>query len=135
MKWGLNVSLKYLTPSSALRDSRLRSPCCVSASPTSLFFSAGPRFPASSTVRSSQSSISSSYLNQEVDPSKSGGIFVRDTCRRRGWSLPDHACARLPRWQPKGSHCHLRLLQTPRHPRCTGSDHAHDCSKECAEAL
>ena len=76
MKWGLNVSMKYLTPSSALRDSRLRSPLCICASPTCLFFSAGLRFPASSTVRSSQSSISSSYLNQEVDTSKNGGDFV-----------------------------------------------------------
>ena len=31
------------------------------ASPSSQFFSAGPRFPASRTIRSSQSSISSSY--------------------------------------------------------------------------
>ena len=37
MKWGLKVSLKYLTPSSALRDSRLRSPLRISASPTGLF--------------------------------------------------------------------------------------------------
>ena len=78
MKWGLNVPLKYLTPSSALRDSRLRSPLCISASSTSLFFSAGPRFPASSTVRSRQSSISSTYLNQEVGPINNVGFF--STC-------------------------------------------------------
>ena len=47
-----------------------------SASSTSRFFSAGPRFSASTTGRSNQSSINSSYLNQEVGPSKSGGIFV-----------------------------------------------------------
>ena len=63
------VFLKYLTPSVALRDSRLRSPLCISASPTSRFFSAGPRSVTSSTVRSNQSSINSSYLNQDVDPS------------------------------------------------------------------
>ena len=33
-------------------------------------------FSASSTVRSNQSSITSSYLIQDVDPSKSDGIFV-----------------------------------------------------------
>ena len=64
-----------LDPSSALRDSRLRSPLYFSAIPKSLFFSAGPHLLASSTVRSSQSSISSSYLNQEVNQSKSGGFF------------------------------------------------------------
>ena len=37
--------LKYLTPSSALGDSRSRK-LCISASPTSLFFYAWPRFPA-----------------------------------------------------------------------------------------
>ena len=73
MKWGLNVSLKYLTPSAALRDSWLRSPLYSSASPTSLFFSAGPRFSVSSTVRSNQSSIKCSYLQQVVDPSRRGG--------------------------------------------------------------
>ena len=52
------------------------SPLCVSASPTSLFLSAGPLFISSSTVRSNQSSINSSYLNQDVDRSASGGIFV-----------------------------------------------------------
>ena len=71
---GLNVSLKYLTPSSTVRDSRSRSPLYVSASPTSLFFSAGPC--VSSTVRSNQSSINFSFLNQDVDPPKSGQIFV-----------------------------------------------------------
>ena len=76
MKWGLKVSWKYLTPSSALRDSRLRSPWNFSAIPTSLCFSAGPRLLTWNTARSSQSSISSSYLNHEVGPSKSGGIFV-----------------------------------------------------------
>ena len=76
MKWRLKVFLKYLTPSSALRDSQLGSPLRISASPTNLFFSAGSRFLASSTVSSNQSSISSSYLNQDVGPSKSGGIFV-----------------------------------------------------------
>ena len=75
-KWGLNVFLKHLTPSVALRDSRLSSPSYISASPTSRFFSAGPRFVSSSTVRSNQSSINSSYLNQDVDPSESGGFFV-----------------------------------------------------------
>ena len=48
----------------------------MAASPTSRSFSASPRFPASSTVRSSQSPISSSHLNHEVDPSKSGEIFT-----------------------------------------------------------
>ena len=68
------VSRKYLTPSSAFRDSRLRSPFTrFCNSEISLFFSAGPRWLTSSTVRSSQSSISSSYLNQELDPSKSCG--------------------------------------------------------------
>ena len=76
MKWSLKVSLKYLTPSSALRGSWLKSPLCISASPTSLFLSAGPRFPFPSTVRSNLSALSSSYRNQDVDPSKSGGIFV-----------------------------------------------------------
>ena len=37
------VFLKYLTPSVAHRYFRLRSPLCISASPTSRFFSAGPR--------------------------------------------------------------------------------------------
>ena len=55
MKWCLKVSLKYLTPSSALRGSWLRSPLYISASPTSLFLSAGPRFPFPSTVRSNLS--------------------------------------------------------------------------------
>ena len=50
MKWGLNVFLKYLTPSVALRDSRLSSPLHISASPTSRFFSAARRFVSSSTV-------------------------------------------------------------------------------------
>ena len=76
MKWGLNVSLKYLTPPVALRDSRSSGPLYLSASPTSRFFSAGPRFVSPSTVRSNRSSINSSCLNQDVDPSKSGGIFV-----------------------------------------------------------
>ena len=67
---GLNVFLKYLTPSVALKDSRLRGPLHISASPTSLFFSAGPRFSASCTVRYNQSSINSSYANQDVEPSK-----------------------------------------------------------------
>ena len=83
MKWCLNVSLKYLTPSSALRDSRLRSPLCISPSPTSLFFSAGPRFPASTTVRSSQSSIS----YQEVDPSNGVGMFVVIPLAAVHWSV------------------------------------------------
>ena len=52
MKWGLNVSLKYLTPSAVFRCSRSRSPLYISASPTRLFFSAGPWFSASSTARS-----------------------------------------------------------------------------------
>ena len=55
MKWGLNVSLKCLASSAVLRGSRSRSPLYISASPTSLFFSAGPRFSASSTVRYNQS--------------------------------------------------------------------------------
>ena len=50
--------------------------CHSLSSPTSQFFSAGLCFAASSTVRSNQSSINSSYLNQEVDQSKSGGNFV-----------------------------------------------------------
>ena len=76
MKWDLNLSLKYLTPSAVFRCSQSTSPLNTSASPTSLFFSFGPRFSASSTVRSNQSSINSSYLNQNVDPSKRDGIFV-----------------------------------------------------------
>ena len=87
MKWGLNVSLKYLTPSCALRDSRLRSSLCISASPTSLFFTAGPRLLPSSTVRSNQSSISSSHLNQEVTPLNSGGIFVVISLAAVHWSV------------------------------------------------
>ena len=59
-----------------LKDSRLSSPLCMSASPTSRFFSAGPRFVSSSTVRPNQSSINSVYLIQDVDPSKRGGIIV-----------------------------------------------------------
>ena len=66
MKWSLNVSLKYLTPLAALKGSPSRSPLYISASPTSRFFSVGPRFSASSTVRSNQSSINSSCLNQVV---------------------------------------------------------------------
>ena len=76
MKWGLNVFLKYLTPSVALRNSRLTCPLYISASPTSRFFSAGPRFVSSSTVRSNQSSINSSYLNQDVDLSKKDRFCV-----------------------------------------------------------
>ena len=60
-------------PSAALRSFRSRRPMYISASPTSLF-SAGPRFSGSTTVKSSQSWINFSYLNQDVDPSKSGGI-------------------------------------------------------------
>ena len=41
---GPQRSLKFLTPSSALRHSRLRSPLCISAFPTILFFSAGFSF-------------------------------------------------------------------------------------------
>ena len=44
IKWNLNVFLKYLTPSVALRDSRSSSPLYISASPTSRLFSAGPTF-------------------------------------------------------------------------------------------
>ena len=62
-KWSLNVFLKYLTPSVALRKARLSSPLYISASPTTRLFSAGPRFVSSSIVRSNQSSINSSYLN------------------------------------------------------------------------
>ena len=76
MKWGLKIFLKYIHPSVALRDSRLRSPSYISASPTSRFFSAGPCFVSSSTVRPNQSSINSSYLNQDVGPLKRGGFFV-----------------------------------------------------------
>ena len=68
-QWSLKVSFKYLTPSSARRDARSRSPLHIAASPTSLFLNAGSRLPASSCVRSNQSSISSSYLNHEVGPS------------------------------------------------------------------
>ena len=71
---------KHLTPSVALKDSRLRSPLCISASPTSRFFSAGPRLASSSTTKSNQASINSSNLNQDVDPSKSGGICVVIPC-------------------------------------------------------
>ena len=42
-----------------------------------MFLSPCPRFgSSSSTVRSNQSSINSSYLNQDVDKSESGGFFV-----------------------------------------------------------
>ena len=75
MKGGLNVTLKYWTPVVVLRDSRL-SPLFISATPTSRFFSACPRFVSSSALKSRQSSINSS-LNFDVDPSKSGGfLFV-----------------------------------------------------------
>ena len=87
MKWGLNVSQKYLTPSSALTDSRLRSPVHIVAAPKSLFFNASPRLLTWSTARSSQSSIGSSYLNKEVDPSKSGWIFVVIQCAAVHWSV------------------------------------------------
>ena len=64
----------FLTPSVALRGSRLSRPLYISESPTIRFFSAGPRFVSSSTV---QSSINSSELDQDVDPSKkSGGSCV-----------------------------------------------------------
>ena len=52
--------LEHLTPSSTLRDSRVRNPSHISAALTNLFFSAGPRLLSSSTLRSSQSSTSSS---------------------------------------------------------------------------
>ena len=78
MKWGLNVFLKCLTPSVALGDSRSNSSLYISASPTSRF-TAGLRFVFSSTVRSNHSSINSSYSNQDVDPSRSGGIFCCDS--------------------------------------------------------
>ena len=74
MKWSLKVSLKYSTPPSDLRVSRSRTPLYTAASQISLILSAGPRFPASSTVRSNQSSMSSSNLNHEVGPSKSAGF-------------------------------------------------------------
>ena len=50
----------------------------IFSSPTCRFFSAGPRFVSSSTVKSNQSSINSSHSNQNVDRSKSGGICVVD---------------------------------------------------------
>ena len=70
-----SVSQQYLTPLAALRYSRLSNPLYGSASTNSLFFRAGPRLSASSTGRSNQSSINSSYSNQDVDPSKRGGIL------------------------------------------------------------
>ena len=76
MKWGLKVSLKYSTPPSDLRVSRSRTLLYTAASQISLILSAGPRFPASSTVRSNQSSMSSSYLYHEVGPSKSAGFLT-----------------------------------------------------------
>ena len=76
MKSCLNVFLKYLTPSAGLRYSRSRRASYKTASPTRPLFSAGPRFPASSTARSSQSSISSSNLNQDIISLKCGGIFA-----------------------------------------------------------
>ena len=79
MKWCLKIILKCFYPSVALRDSRLWSPLYISASPTSRFFSAGPRSVFSSTGRPNQYSINSSYLNQDVGPSKSGGIFCFDS--------------------------------------------------------
>ena len=65
------VRKEYLSPSAALRGSRSKSPLYISASPTSLFFSAGPRFSASSTVVDQLL-----ILKPNVDPSKIGGIFV-----------------------------------------------------------
>ena len=77
MKWGLNEFLKYLTPSVALRDSRLSSLLCISASPISRFFSAGPRFISSSTkVQPIFDQLLVFNLSQDVDPSKSGVICV-----------------------------------------------------------
>ena len=76
IKSDLNVSLKFLTPAATLTDSRSSSPLCNFAFPTNLFFSAGPRFPTSSTVRSNQSSINSSYLHQDVGLPKRSGIFA-----------------------------------------------------------
>ena len=78
MKWGLNLSLKYLTPSAAFRGCGSRSFLCISASPTSLFFSVAPGFSASSTLRSNQSSINSTFLNQDVDPSEKWCHLCRD---------------------------------------------------------
>ena len=56
------------------RPSHTQHHCAVllykdTSAPTSLFINAGPRFPASSCVRSSQSSISSSYLFHSQPPS------------------------------------------------------------------
>ena len=79
MKWSLHVFLKYLTPSVALRDSRLSSPSYTSASPTSRFFCVGPRFVSSSTVISNQYPINSSYFNQDVDPVKKWWNFSCDS--------------------------------------------------------
>ena len=80
MKWSLNVSLKYLTRFSALRDSRSRSPLCIFMHLRQVCSSVLVlAFLLSSTAGSNQSSINSSYLNQKVDPSKSVWNLCSDT--------------------------------------------------------
>ena len=87
MKRRPKVFLKYLTPSSPRCDSRSRTPLYIDASPASLLFSTGPRFPALSCVRSNQSYTSFSHLNHEVGPSKSGGIFTVVLLGAVQWSV------------------------------------------------
>ena len=133
MKWGLKVFLKYLTPSVTLRDSRSSSPLYISASPTSRFFSAGPRFVSSSTVRSNQSSINSSYLNQDVDPAKSSGLFVVIPLRAEESNV-DSA-----RYAPTNDFLHSFLYSDGRSPKIpsqsligtqTKPTHAGPCSRQ-----
>ena len=111
--------LKYLTPSVALEDSRLSGPLYISASPTSRFFSVGPRIVSSSTVGTNHSSMNSSYLNRVVDPLKSGGIFVVipipavycyvDSARYAPTNDSSYSVCRCDRKSPNLPHCRSLL--------------------------
>ena len=56
----------------------------------------------SSTARSNQSSISSSYVNHEVDTSESGGIFTEIALSSAHWSVDSPRCC----WQIPGWTCY-----------------------------
>ena len=68
--------LEVFTPWSVFKMSLSNSFLYTDASPTSLFFSAGPCLSVANVVKSTQSSMSSSYWNHDGFQSNNGGIFV-----------------------------------------------------------
>ena len=87
MKWDLIVSLKFLTPSSALRDSRLRSPFCISASPTSLFLQYWSSFSCSKHCKIQPIINHLLILEPRSWPSKSGAILAVIPLAATHWSV------------------------------------------------